>query len=105
MLTEALELAAHGFRVHPLYPFADGVCACGHCNSAGKHPRLPHWPSMATDQRSLVELWWGRYPEDGIGIATGRGTVVVDLDGAAGIEAWERDYNYTTGLVAETGGG
>lgn len=102
LLGEALDLASMGFRVHPVRPFVDGRCECMACSSPGKHPRLANWPTAATDQKSIIELWWGDlYPRDGIGIATGRGTVVIDLDGAGAVSSWGEPSTW----MARTGSG
>lgn len=91
MKEAALELAGLGFRVHPLYPIGDHLqCTCYNrdCQTIGKHPRLQDWVTNATSQPSIVALWWDAHPDDGIGIATGDGLVVVDLDNEDAINGW-----------------
>ena len=106
MLENAIELADMGFRVHPIRPFVDGRCECMACNSAGKHPRLANWPTAATTKRDIIELWWSDlFPRDGIGIATGKGIVVLDLDGPVGEESWRDRFGCDSGWLAKTGGG
>ena len=70
-------LAERGFRVHPLRP-------------GQKAPLLDGWPEKATSDVGQVEEWWSRWPDANVGLATGRGLMVVDLDGEDGTAAWER---------------
>lgn len=106
MKEEALALAALGFRVHPLYAMdKNGECMCPvhACPTAGKHPRLPDWPNKATSQPSIVGLWWDMAPFDGIGIATGDGMVVIDLDGPEAEAAWTAFEGDGAPWVVKTG--
>src|SRR5437588_8736690 len=66
----ALELAAQGFRVFPLKP-------------AGKTPLIRGGRGCldATTDPEMVQAWWRGAPEAGIGVATGDGLLVVDIDG------------------------
>lgn len=93
----ALEYAAAGIPVFPLHhPLAPGVCSCIKRNTCGKHvgkhPRhhqhdLPNGCHNATTDPRQIDVWWDRWPNANIGVATGgnSGIVVVDLDGAAGV--------------------
>ncbi len=63
----ALDLARRGARVHPLRP-------------GDKRPLLTAWPTLATTEAATVAAWWHRYPTAGIGLATGRGLMVLDVD-------------------------
>lgn len=97
MIREALALAARGFRVIPLHtPFFDTEldvyavkCSCGRpgCGkSAGKHPRLDSWQTMATTDPRLIKCWWGSWPDANIGLAMGgpQRVIAIDIDGALG---------------------
>jgi len=71
-LASALALAARGFRVFPLHP-----------NS--KIPAINDFPNAATTDEAKIRAWWHDPVQKcesnhNIGIATGRGLVVIDLD-------------------------
>lgn len=68
MLGEAMALADLGFRVIPIKP-------------GGKHPPVPAWQDAATTDPDVIRNWWTHlYRGHGIGIATGNGRVVLDID-------------------------
>jgi hypothetical protein len=55
-----------GFRVHPLN---------------GKVPLLTGWPELATTDIPTIKEWWGTlYQTANVGIVTGNGLLVVDVD-------------------------
>jgi putative DNA primase/helicase len=94
----ALRYAELGWFVFPLWPIhrdASGLatCGCGNskCLSVGKHPRIK-WKAGATCDPETVRAFWTRWPEAGIGIATGAvsGIIVLDIDGPKGLEALRR---------------
>lgn len=92
----ALELAEQGYRVHP-------------CR-AGKEAYLEGWPERATTDEDKVTSWWQRWPDALVGVATGRGLVVVDVDGdegAASLAALTERYGPLppTRMVRTGGGG
>jgi hypothetical protein len=82
----ALELAALGYAVFPIYePAAEGVCSCGcmhpHCWERAKHPRIPDREHAATTDRATVARWWRLWPSANVGIACRQsGIVVIDVD-------------------------
>src|SRR5437867_3608650 len=84
-LEAALDYAARGWCVLPLYPVADGLCACSEgkgCGSPGKHPLaalVPHGLSQATTDERRIRDWWTRRPNADIGIRTGRESNLVVL--------------------------
>ena len=90
MKSAALELAKQ-FRVFPLWPVLpakhrDGfVCGCGkgNCQNQGKHPLgnlVTHGVKDATPDANLIDHWWRCRPDANIGIATGNGLTVLDID-------------------------
>lgn len=83
-LDYALAYAARGWRVFPIYECrATGTqCACGNrkCTSPGKHPRVKNGVKDATVDQLSIRAWWRQWPEANVGIATGAGLMVVDID-------------------------
>lgn len=82
MIQEALSLASRGWRVLPVHPIReDGACGCGRpCPSPGKHPALMAWQDGATTDPAVIESWWASMPKAGVGVATGDGLLVLDID-------------------------
>lgn len=68
----AAQLAGWGFRVHPL---------------RGKQPIKDAWTSAATADVAAAREMFGSYPHANIGIATGRGLLVLDVDTRSGGQA------------------
>jgi hypothetical protein len=79
----ALDHARRGRRVFPLYEPTENGCACGNseCTNVGKHPRLRDWQRKATTDPDRIARWWKATPNANVGIATGQGLFVLDLDG------------------------
>ena len=63
----ARALALSGFRVFPLIP-------------GDKRPMIARWQEQATNRLERVSSWWQIYPTANIGIATGNGLTVIDVD-------------------------
>lgn len=91
-LAEALELAALGFRVFPLWPNGKTPVIGKNDPAYGNRGCLD-----ATADPDQIARWWARYPNANIGIATGRLAddtlfAVIDLDEhnptESGNEAW-----------------
>ncbi len=63
-------------------------CTCGRptCEHPGKHPRLKGWPAQATTDAGIIRRWWSWWPTANLGIATGSGLLVLDVDGNEGAE-------------------
>src|SRR5436190_2039447 len=85
MLEHALDLLKRGFSVFPLFSVTDGACDCEEatCDNQGKHPFslfCPHGLKDATKDESRVRAWWSEYSDANIGVLTGNGIVVVDID-------------------------
>ena len=102
--------AQKGLRVFPLYTITpDGCCSCGKpdCSSPGKHPQTPHGVKDATTSLEHIDVWWNSMYEPNIGIATGNGLLVVDIDPRHGgsLEALHALVELPTTAIAQTGGG
>ena len=88
-LAAALSYAARGWAVFPLhYPTPNGqtACSCGSpsCESVGKHPRTRSGLMDATTNEDTIRGWWRTAPNANVGLRTGSGLVVIDIDPAAG---------------------
>lgn len=105
----ALKYAERGWWIFPIFEMRGGVCSCGSGScTAGKHPRTKNGLHDASNDPTVVKGWWQRWPDANIGLATGRGIAVVDLDvrpGKNGIESWDKLGIDVDTLVCETGGG
>jgi hypothetical protein len=99
----ARHYAERGHPVFPLYEMAtdgDGTlrCSCGKldCRDAGKHPRTAHGFHDATTDLEQIRRWWERWPNANIGLRTGDGLLVLDVDvdkgGDQSLEMLEHRY-------------
>jgi hypothetical protein len=107
----ALRCASFGWQVLPLHELVEDGCSCGRssCPSPGKHPRTPHGLNDATSDPVIVAKWWRRWSNANIGLRTGIGFDVLDLDGDDGL-AWLAEMEaihgpLPAGLRAKTGRG
>jgi putative DNA primase/helicase len=66
-LAEAIKLTEMGWRVFPVRP-------------QGKVPLVPHWPKLASKEKSQLLEWWQKWPNANVGLCTGGGLVVIDID-------------------------
>ena len=105
-------VAALRFPVVPIHtPGPAEECSCRDpgCADPGKHPRLRGWQRLASTDPAVVGEWWRRWPDANLALATGRRFDVLDLDGAAGVEALRAVLSIAPtehpGPVAHTGGG
>jgi hypothetical protein len=92
MLQRALTLIEQsGALIFPLHHVIGGRCSCGNdeCKSVGKHPIERGWQRDASASELVVRAWWARHPHASIGLLTGQraGIVVIDVDGAVGLES------------------
>ncbi|HEX3854758.1 MAG TPA: DUF3631 domain-containing protein [Polyangiaceae bacterium] len=96
---QALRLAARGLAVFPVHGAAAGQCMCGRraCNSAGKHPRTKHGHRDATTSPEQIQMWWRACDNANIGVRTGNGVLVLDVDSRNG------GYESLRALVTEHG--
>lgn len=73
-----------GWKVLPLHTPINGGCSCNkaECEDIGKHPRNRNGVTGATDDLTIINKWWGTWPDANIGIATGAasGFIAVDID-------------------------
>jgi hypothetical protein len=96
----ALGYAERGWPVFPLHaPVLFGpkkVTEAGHakcscrqptCESQGKHPRTPNGLEDATTDPEVIRSWWEQWPDANIGVRTGIGFDVLDLDGLDAMDA------------------
>jgi hypothetical protein len=111
VIVEALALVADGFRVLPLHAVVDGQCTCrrADCASKGKHPATMRGVHDATTDEATIRRWFAGAPRN-IGIATGAGLVVVDVDPRNGgdetIARLEREHGpFPATRTSLTGGG
>ncbi|MCQ4631652.1 AAA family ATPase [Shinella sp. CPCC 100929] len=76
-LTEALNFAKQGFRLFPLRP-------------GTKRPISNlSWPKKASADEAKLRAWATKHPGCNFAIATGKGLLVVDADGAPGLASLE----------------
>lgn len=81
------DYAARGWPVFPLHSrLSDGGCSCGKpaCDSPAKHPRTRFGLKEATTDHNRIVAWWRNSPNANVGLATGHGLVVLDIDGEDG---------------------
>lgn len=104
---EARALAALGFRIFPCWWTGnDGQCACGRsCERArsGKHPlhlAVPRGVLQATTDRDQIDRWWSHWPQANIGLATGGGVVVIDIDSPQAFDAFAATVRSSGGFVS-----
>ncbi len=73
-----------GWRVFPLHSVDASGCTCGSPNCTGtkpgKHPRTPRGCLDATTDAEQIRAWWSQWPDANVGVATGGGLVVIDID-------------------------
>lgn len=115
LLIAALEYAARGWPVVPLHtPIrhvkdAPAKCSCRDrgCGSIGKHPRTKDGSTGASVDTATIRRWWSDWPTANVGVATGRGLVVVDIDPAKaddGLSAFEASLPTTPMVLTGSGG-
>lgn len=78
MINSALSWLERGFAVFPLKPH-------------DKRPLgslVPNGLKHASRDPAIIRDWWRRAPEANIGVVTGGGTFVIDLDGPEAKSAW-----------------
>ncbi|MEN6527581.1 MAG: AAA family ATPase [Candidatus Polarisedimenticolia bacterium] len=92
-LAAALAWAARGFRVFPILP-GDKV-----------PPKAMAWKAQATTDPEQIKAWFAFEPSYNYGVATGGGTLVVDVDANKGGYASLLDLDLPETLTVRTPGG
>lgn len=123
LLESALAYAARRWRVFPVHtprgadggPLQEGEsavrCSCGRptCEDIGKHPRTRQGVKDASTDESIVQAWWTRWTDANIGIATGSGLAVLDIDGPEELQRFQgligKHGTIETTAVVKTGRG
>ncbi|MBU0572059.1 MAG: bifunctional DNA primase/polymerase [Candidatus Omnitrophica bacterium] len=96
LLTAALGYADEGYAVFPIYELTSaGKCSCGNpdCDEKrwAKHPRNEHGLTDATLDEDEIRQWWTKWPLANIGIRTGDGLTVIDVDERGALAALQND--------------
>jgi hypothetical protein len=94
-LPYALNMAAQGIAVFPVYGCTDGICHCPEgteCRSAGKHPipaLTPRGVKNATEDEAVIRRWFAREPHANLAWAMGGPLrlIGVDVDPRSGGDA------------------
>ncbi len=79
----ALEYAARGWRVVPLYGIKDSQCECakrGDCPSPGKHPRINNWEKEASADDEVILTWFEKWPHSNVGVHMGEASNLIDFE-------------------------
>jgi len=92
-----LHVAARSFgaRAVPLVP-------------RGKRPAVSDWPNWPATPEA-IDTWWRRHPDANVGVRTGRGLVVLDVDPRAGgdgeLQRVEHEYGALPATLEVVTGG
>ncbi len=110
MLDVALDYARRGWRVFPLYATTPaGTCACKDttCHRGGEHPCIPEGSNGATSDQEIIRLWWQQEITAQVGIATGNGLLVIEIDPLRGasLEKFVNFYALADAMLIQTGKG
>ena len=114
-LDDALYYASRGWRVISVFEIGkNGRCTCKRrekCSRPGKHPRTQHGVKDASVDPQQIKDWWQKFPNANIGVATGKisGILVIDGDrqngGAKTLKAKQKQLGtLPKTITAETGG-
>lgn len=112
-IVAALAYARRGWAVFPCHaPGPRGGCTCAAgaaCASPAKHPRTRRGLHDATCDPARIKAWWRTWPAANVGIRTGGGLAVVDVDpahgGAASVDALESAHGRLPDTMAVRTGG
>lgn len=113
-LMAALEYAARGWSVFPVHTPSSAeivACSCRNpiCRSPGKHPRTPRGFKDASTDAKQIKHWWDQWPTANVGIATGNGLLVLDVDprngGMTSLEELEKEHGPIRTRKVRTGSG
>lgn len=80
----AMQYASYGWRVVPLNGvLEDNSCECqkgADCPHPGKHPRIDHWPKLATNDEETICGWWAAWPDANVGVMLGEASGIMDIE-------------------------
>ncbi|GCE26440.1 hypothetical protein KDA_19240 [Dictyobacter alpinus] len=96
-----------GWRILPLYGLmASGSCMCGkvRCARPGQHIRYQENVQLAISNLTTVQRWWEEDEHDNIGIVTGDGLLVIEIDPLRGgsLEHFRQLYAVPETAMART---
>ena len=110
-LYHALYYADLEWPVFPLYTMylKQGICTChqgADCTSPAKHPVPVNGFKAATVKTEVIRQWWKKHPRANIGIATGHGLFVIDIDPRSGgsLEELNKRFAIPNTAMVLTGG-
>ena len=110
-LSHALHYADLEWPVFPLYTMylKQGICTChqgADCTSPAKHPVPVNGLKAATVKAEVIRQWWEKHPRANIGIATGHGLFVIDIDPRSGgsLEELNKRFAIPNTAMVLTGG-
>jgi hypothetical protein len=98
--------------VFPNAGIRDSRCTCREgvaCDSPGKHPAIVGWQEAATTDPAVIQRWFKRHPLWNLGLPTGHGMAVLDVDRKHGgikslRELGRRHGDLPRTVVSRTGG-
>lgn len=102
----AIAYAAKGWPVFPVWHSHLGVCGCPlgeACENVAKHPATRNGLKDATTTMRTIDQWWSRHPYN-IGLPTGIGFDVLDLDGPDAVETLQTELAAGTTETSTLGG-
>lgn len=82
LLYAALDYARKGYRIFPIYSLTSaGRCSCGqrNCQRPGQHPVVQSLNEATIDPVTIAR-WWHQYETASIGLLTGDGLLVIEVD-------------------------
>ena len=110
VLKYALHYAGKWWPVLPLHTLISTtqVCTCRQgsaCTSYAKHPIPMNGVKAATTDVTAIKQWWHKQPNANIGIATGHGLLVVDIDPRHGgsLEQLAKRFSLPDTAMVQTG--
>jgi hypothetical protein len=84
LINAEIYAAECGFDMHLCHGTKQpGVCTCrsgAFCTDVGKHPRRKGWKNLSTRDIGTLREWFNKHPDSNLGIRTGNGLVVIDVD-------------------------
>ena len=102
--------AGLGWKILPCHGMDDsGRCTCnqphGEPKDVGKHPAIGEWNVKATDDKSVLDIWWAKNPNYNVGVfCQPSGFFVIDIDPrSGGLESFEKfDEDIAPGSLPKT---